>query len=131
MVRLSVGVLILLLSSTSAFVAPQVRWNQAVSRTTSSKSSNSPFSSHLILSSSDSDTDNDAKKNKALEGDVRNRLLTESIAPWRSVRLFLYFSLGSGAALGGFLTATGLAAALSHGSEVDINTEVCTFASNI
>jgi len=49
-----------------------------------------------------------------------SRLLTESIAPWRSLRLFLYTALGSGAALGGFLTLTGTLAVLS-GARSDLD----------
>ena len=45
------------------------------------------------------------KKNVVkLDEAVKAKLLAESIAPWRTVRLFLYGSFGSGAFVGGFLT---------------------------
>lgn len=65
----------------------------------------------------------DPKKGR-LEESVRNKLVTESIAPWRTLRLFLYFSLGSGALVGGLITLTGTAALLSGAREGDVNTEV-------
>jgi len=53
-----------------------------------------------------------------------SQLLAESIAPWRTLRLFLYTSLGSGAALGGFLTLTGTLAVLSGArSDLDLPTQ--------
>jgi hypothetical protein len=67
------------------------------------------------------------KKNKGLDENLRNKLVTESIAPWRTVRLFLYFSCGSGALIGGLITLTGFIAALSNGKEdLNVNTEVRT-----
>ncbi len=69
----------------------------------------------------------DQKKNKNAPFDeaVRSKLLTESIAPWRTLRSFLYISLGSGAFLGGLVSLSGLAAALSKQSpDLDLNTEV-------
>mmetsp|Transcript_17751 Transcript_17751/g.25054 ORF Transcript_17751/g.25054 Transcript_17751/m.25054 type:complete len:388 (-) Transcript_17751:242-1405(-) len=64
-----------------------------------------------------------ANKNK-LDPEVRSRLISESIAPWRTLRLFLYVSLGSGALLGGLITLSGVAAALSGvRSDLDLNTE--------
>jgi Low psii accumulation1 / Rep27 len=65
------------------------------------------------------------KKNGGLDESVRTKLVSESIAPWRTLRLFLYFSLGSGALVGGLITLTGLAAVLSGAKEGDVNTEVC------
>lgn len=73
--------------------------------------------------------ENDKKKKGGLDPDVKSRLITESIAPWRTLRLFLYVSLGSGAALGGFITASGVAAALSGArTDVDLNTEYLNLA---
>jgi Low psii accumulation1 / Rep27 len=69
------------------------------------------------------------EKSKSTQMDpaLRTRLLAETIAPWRTVRLFLYGSLGSGAALGGFITLTGVLAGLSGArSDLDLNTEVCS-----
>ena len=56
---------------------------------------------------------------------LRNKLVSESIAPWRTLRLFLYFALGSGAFIGGLITLSATVAAVSSGREdFDINTEV-------
>jgi hypothetical protein len=64
-------------------------------------------------------------KSTKLDENVKNRLVKETIAPWRPLRLFLYFALGSGALLGGFITLTGTLAALSGArTDVDLNTEV-------
>ena len=68
---------------------------------------------------------NDPTSQKNLEEGLRTKLVTESIAPWRTVRLFLYGALGSGAAVGGFITLAGTLAALSGArSDLDLNTEV-------
>ena len=75
----------------------------------------------------------DQKKNKNAPFDesVRSKLLTESIAPWRTLRSFLYISFGSGAFLGGLVSLSGLAAALSKQSpDLDLNTEVRLSHSN-
>lgn len=65
-----------------------------------------------------------AKKPGGIDEGLRSKLVSESIAPWRTVRLFMYFALGSGAFIGGLITLTGFAAALSKGAEVDTNAEV-------
>ncbi|GAX21347.1 hypothetical protein FisN_6Lh087 [Fistulifera solaris] len=63
-------------------------------------------------------------KKKPYDEKLRKKLLSESIAPWRTIRLFLYGSLGSGAFVGGFIQLTGLLAALSKGqTDIDMNTE--------
>ena len=68
------------------------------------------------------------KKKGGLEGNLRNKLLAESIAPWRTVRLFLYGALGSGAFVGGFITLTGALAAISGArNDVDLNAEVRSY----
>mmetsp|Transcript_22373 Transcript_22373/g.44782 ORF Transcript_22373/g.44782 Transcript_22373/m.44782 type:complete len:207 (-) Transcript_22373:936-1556(-) len=45
-----------------------------------------------------------------LDGDLRTKLIAETIAPWRTLRLFLYGSLGSGARIGSFVTLTAVLA---------------------
>ena len=57
--------------------------------------------------------ENNNKKKSGLDGNVRTKLLSESIAPWRSLRLFLYISFASGALIGGLITLSGTAALLS------------------
>ena len=66
------------------------------------------------------------KQKKPYDELLRKKLLSESIAPWRTIRLFLYGSLGSGALVGGLIQLTGLLAALSAGKQdsIDMNTEV-------
>ena len=65
------------------------------------------------------------KQSTRMDPAVRSKLLAESIAPWRAVRLFLYGSLGSGAAVGGFITLAGTLAALSGArSDLDLQTQV-------
>lgn len=69
------------------------------------------------MSSNDSNSNNTSKPKTKKPS---SRLLTESIAPWRSLRLFVYGALGSGAALGGFLTLAGTIAVLS-GARSDLD----------
>lgn len=67
----------------------------------------------------------DIKKKSGLDASVRNKLLAESIAPWRTIRLFLYFALGSGAFVGGLITLSGVVAGLGGArTDLDLNTEV-------
>lgn len=74
----------------------------------------------------DKGNDNEIPKSKKatkMDPAVRSRLLAESIAPWRTLRLFLYGSLGSGAAVGGFITLAGALAAMSGArSDLDLTT---------
>jgi len=75
-----------------------------------------------------SPTDTNTKKG-GLDENVRNKLVTESIAPWRTLRLFLYVSAGSGATLGGIITLAGaIAAAGGARTDVDFNTEYLNLA---
>jgi hypothetical protein len=71
--------------------------------------------------------DNNNKKKAGFDEGLRSKLVSESIAPWRTVRLFFYGSLGTGALIGGLVTLSGTAAALSGArSDLDLNTQVCT-----
>ena len=76
-------------------------------------------SSLLVLSNDKGNKSGDG------DGDMRNRrsLVTESIAPFRGLRLFLYGSLGSGAFIGGLINGSG-AIANSNNPEFNLNTEV-------
>lgn len=65
----------------------------------------------------------DKKKNGGLDESMRNKLVTESIAPWRTLRLFLYGSLGSGAFIGGLINGSGAIAA-SASPEFNLQTEL-------
>ena len=81
-----------------------------------------------FLAESNDNNDEKTSIDDAKDG-VSPRLLSESIAPWRTLRLFIYGSLGSGALLGGFVTLTGVAASLS-GSRPDINLDMRTEVSS-
>jgi hypothetical protein len=64
------------------------------------------------------------KKSGGIDGNVSNKLLAETIAPFRGLRLFLYAAFASGAFVGGLITASGVAAALSGvRTDVDLNAE--------
>ena len=66
-----------------------------------------------------------AKTKGKVDTETRKKLLAESIAPWRGLRLFLYAALASGATLGGFITLSGVIAGLSGvRTDLDMNTEV-------
>lgn len=54
---------------------------------------------------------------------LRTKLLSESIAPWRTLRLFFYGSLGSGAFIGGLINISG-AVAGSNSPDFNLKTEV-------
>ena len=66
------------------------------------------------------------KKNGGLDTAMRSKLVTESIAPWRTLRLFLYGALGSGAFIGGLINTSG-AIAGSNRPEFNLNTEVLRY----
>ena len=77
--------------------------------------------SQVILHSSKKEK----KSSAPFDENLRTKLVSESIAPWRGLRLFLYGSAASGAAVGGFITLTGALAAMSGArSDVDLNVEV-------
>ena len=64
------------------------------------------------------------KSSGGIDRNVSNKLLAETIAPFRGLRLFLYAAFASGAFVGGLITASGVAAALSGvRTDVDLNTE--------
>ena len=144
MLRRTATLLLLLPLAANAFVAPS-GWTAAgisgPSSSTSGDCQSSPSTcrhvpqqwSTAIYSSNDNDNDGgDAaptsrrrRKAAGLDPEMRSKLLSESIAPWRTVRLFLYVAAGSGAFLGGLITLSGVAAALSGArTDVDLNTEV-------
>lgn len=60
---------------------------------------------------------------------VSKNLLTETIAPFRGLRLFFYGAFASGAFVGGLITLSGVAAALNGlRGDVDMNTEYLNLA---
>lgn len=60
------------------------------------------------------------KLKSGLDEEMTNKLVKETIAPWRGLRVFFYGSLGSGALIGGLITLTGTLAAMS-GARPDLN----------
>lgn len=70
-----------------------------------------------IVEAFDLDSEVSKRGNAALNSEVRSRLLAETIAPWRAVRMFFAASAGSGAFVGGMLTTGSLAAAVSSGAD--------------
>jgi hypothetical protein len=73
---------------------------------------------------------NAEEKNKSgLAPGVSKNLLTETIAPFRGLRLFLYGAFASGAFVGGLITLSGVVAAMNGlRGEVDMNTEYLNLA---
>mmetsp|Transcript_23695 Transcript_23695/g.68107 ORF Transcript_23695/g.68107 Transcript_23695/m.68107 type:complete len:333 (+) Transcript_23695:89-1087(+) len=63
------------------------------------------------------------KKKGGLDTGMRSKLVTESIAPWRTLRLFLYGAFGSGAFIGGLINISG-AVAGSNSPDFNLNTEL-------
>jgi hypothetical protein len=116
--------LLSLLSLTLSFLVPhQLRPTNAVIQYHPPHSTN--ISKTKLKASSNKDVIPEPKKTNDLDGDLRTKLISESIAPWRTVRLFFYFSLGSGALIGGLITLAGTIAAMaSSRPDVDLNTEV-------
>jgi hypothetical protein len=83
------------------------------------------LSKSTLLLAKDDATNNKNGRVAVVDEGVRNKLLSETIAPWSSLRLFLYASLGAGAAIGGLLTLGGTVAALSGArSDLELNTQV-------
>src|SRR5210317_746659 len=101
-----------------------------------------PISSHHLVSKSLSSMQNtpqqltttqlhetEKKSSGGIDRNVSNKLLAETIAPFRGLRLFLYGAFASGAFVGGLITASGVAAALSGvRTDLDLNTEYMNLA---
>jgi hypothetical protein len=69
-----------------------------------------------------------SKRKGGLEEGLRNKLVTESIAPWRTLRLFLYGTLGIGAFVGGLINTSGaIAASKLNPAEFNLQAEVRTW----
>ena len=67
----------------------------------------------VFMSDNKNDDDSSLSSNKKpFDEKLRSKLVSEAIAPWRTVRLFMYGTLGSSALVGGLITAAGTAAAL-------------------
>jgi hypothetical protein len=83
-----------------------------------------------IMRSREATSLNAEEKNKSgLAPGVSKNLLTETIAPFRGLRLFLYGAFASGAFVGGLITLSGVVAAMNGlRGEVDMNTEYLNLA---
>lgn len=130
--RICLVLLSTLLSSSHAFTIPSKVVIGSNNKSFQTSGLKSPIDTTYITNSntiSNTAIFAENKKKGGLDPEVRSRLLTESIAPWRTLRLFLYISAGSGAFLGGLITLSGAAAALSGVKEgVDMNTEYLNLA---
>jgi hypothetical protein len=116
MLRLNLTVFLLLAAGTSAFAPPAARTSLAAANPCTTATTESSLVTLFAEESS-------KKKTGGLDGKMRSKLLSETIAPWRSLRLFLYGSLGSGAFIGGLINGSG-AIAGSALPEFNLNTEV-------
>ena len=106
--------------ASSAFQLSPVVAPSGISRATTTVATSAAKRTQVIMHSS-----KDNKKKGPFDEGLRTKLVSESIAPWRSLRLFLYGSAASGAAVGGFITLTGTLAAISGArTDVDLNVEV-------
>jgi hypothetical protein len=130
------------IGSTYAFVVPKSTSSIQTTTTTTTTSKNSfinddnslfrtslrkKAATALWANDNDDDDENDNKstsKKGGLDETMRNKLVTESIAPWRTLRLFLYGSAGSGAFIGGLINGSG-AIAGSASPDFSLQTEVC------
>lgn len=84
----------------------------------------SPLQEHLHRPATLLAAEEKKKSRSGLDPSVRAKLVTESIAPWRSLRIYLYIALGLGATLGGVITLLGVVAALSGArTDLDLNVE--------
>jgi hypothetical protein len=81
------------------------------------------LSPRLSMTSLWSENSGKKKRSGGLDEGLRNKLVTESIAPWRTIRLFLYGALGSGAFVGGLINISGAIAA-SNSPDFNLQTEV-------
>eukprot|EP00536_Pseudo-nitzschia_multiseries_P002284 jgi/Psemu1/5234/gm1.5234_g len=102
----------------SALAFVPVRPTSSIPATTTTTTTTTTVASRTQTALFSSENDNDNKKKGGLDGSMRNKLLTESIAPWRTLRLFLYGSLGSGAFVGGLINGSG---AIANSASPDFN----------
>ena len=124
------GLLALVATTGVEAFAPVVSRRSMTTTTTTStttfNNSNREEPSFTTTTALFSESNSNNQKKGGLDGNLRSKLVSESIAPWRAVRLFLYFALGSGAFLGGLINGSG-AIAGSASPEFNLNTEVCIY----
>lgn len=103
------------IGSTCAFVptlqTPNTANSKKINRSESSTSFVRDVNNDCLSLPTRSALCSDKKKKGGVDESLRNRLVTESIAPWRTLRLFLYGSAGTGAFIGGIINGSGAIAA--------------------
>lgn len=122
---------LVLAASTAAIVQGFAPASIRVSPTQSNNApiTHTPFQQSLTTATRHSMALQAEKKSNKVDPNLKNKLLAETIAPWRGLRLFLYASFASGAFVGGLITASGLAAALSGArTDVDVNADYLNLA---
>jgi len=103
--------------STSAFRSSQIRTH---TQTPSQLQAKYEGPGEDIADAFDPDSEVSRRgKGQGLDSSVRSKLLAESIAPWRTLRLFTFASAGSGAFIGTLVTAGALAASGATGADVN------------
>lgn len=119
-VRLLISVAISLIACSNGFTTPAA---SVVSSRYSNELQSTQRTNKISLNAEEK------KESTGLAPGVSKNLLAETIAPFRGLRLFLYASFASGAFVGGLITASGVAAALSGvRTDVDLNTEYLNLA---
>lgn len=115
------------IGSTCAFVptlqTPNTANSKKINRSESSTSFVRDVNNDCLSLPTRSALCSDKKKKGGVDESLRNRLVTESIAPWRTLRLFLYGSAGTGAFIGGIINGSGAIAA-SNSPDFNLLTQV-------
>lgn len=93
-----------------------------------SPSLRSSSSRWTCLFSSKDPSNEGSKSKRPFDEKLRSKLVSEAIAPWRTVRLFLYGTLGAGALVGGLITLAGTVAAMQGARpDLDMNEQVSEY----
>jgi len=119
--------LLLLVPLSSSFIITSSNNNNndlLLLRSTSLSPKKKILVSPLNLADDNNENKPKSTSNTGLDPTVRDKLLAESIAPWRSLRKFIYSAGGAGALIGGLITLTGTLAGLAgRRPDLDMNTE--------
>ena len=113
------------IASVHGFAPPSI----GVSKVQTNSNVNTSYQPTQQTASSSPLTQLSEKKQGGLEPNVSNKLLEETVAPFRGLRLFFYGAFASGAFVGGLITLSGVAAAMNGlRDDVDLNTEYLNLA---
>mmetsp|Transcript_16565 Transcript_16565/g.46321 ORF Transcript_16565/g.46321 Transcript_16565/m.46321 type:complete len:339 (+) Transcript_16565:99-1115(+) len=115
------GLLFMMGQTSEAFAPINARHGQHAQQL--APTSSPPFTTRLLAADDANESNAKRNANGGVDTNMRSKLLTESIAPWRTLRLFLYGALGSGAFLGGLVNGSG-AIANSASPDFNLNTEL-------